>query len=291
MNQQLDLARTEADRASADLAAKTEEYAQHRRQRHAEISALQAQYDNATAELTSTTSSLTALQTAHNTLSHQHSQALARVQALSGQLAEQDATYAAEAAGLKRLVRMLEEREESAKAVMERVEQDWDTIGSRTEAREAALQEEINELRDRAEKAEREAQHLDGLLRRFESGEVELPNGHGTPIGNKSMGMFSLPGTPARGDALGQSMFALSPTVALAGKSQKSGKTFTEVYSDYVRLQEAMATKTVEYEHMEVTLANVLAQIEERVSWSRRCLLRRSELLLGSSPCSTTCRV
>lgn len=57
----------------------------------------------------------------------------------------------------------------------------------------------------------------------------------------------------------------LSPTVAMASRSQRSGKTFTEVYADYVRLQEDYARKSAEYDHMDRTLSAVLAQIEERV--------------------------
>ncbi len=60
-------------------------------------------------------------------------------------------------------------------------------------------------------------------------------------------------------------MLGLSPTVAMASRSQRSGKTFTEVYADYVRLQEEYAKKSAEYDHMDRTLSSVLAQIEERV--------------------------
>ena len=58
----------------------------------------------------------------------------------------------------------------------------------------------------------------------------------------------------------------LSPTIAIASKVQRSGKTFTEVYSEYVRLQEEFEQKSIEYDQMERTLASVLAQIQERVS-------------------------
>ena len=49
-------------------------------------------------------------------------------------------------------------------------------------------------------------------------------------------------------------------------KMQKSGKTFTEVYADFVRLQDEFAQKCAEYDHMDRTLTAVLAQIEERAS-------------------------
>jgi nucleoprotein TPR len=62
-------------------------------------------------------------------------------------------------------------------------------------------------------------------------------------------------------------MMGLSPTVAMATRVQRSGKTFTEVYADYVQLQEEYAKKCAEYDHMDRTLSSVLAQIEERVGF------------------------
>lgn len=63
-------------------------------------------------------------------------------------------------------------------------------------------------------------------------------------------------------------MMGLSPSVAIASRAQKTGKTFTEVYADSVRLQEDYAKKCMEYDHMDRTLTQVLAPIEERVRYS-----------------------
>jgi nucleoprotein TPR len=60
-------------------------------------------------------------------------------------------------------------------------------------------------------------------------------------------------------------MMDLSPTVAMASRAQRSGRTFTEVYADHIRLQDEHAKKSAEYDRMARTLAQVLAQIEERV--------------------------
>ncbi|KAH9892020.1 hypothetical protein C8Q73DRAFT_650419 [Cubamyces lactineus] len=59
-------------------------------------------------------------------------------------------------------------------------------------------------------------------------------------------------------------MLGLSPTVAMASRAQRGGKSFMEVYSDYIKLQEDFARKRAEYDHMDRTLSAVLAQIEER---------------------------
>ena len=90
-------------------------------------------------------------------------------------------------------------------------------------------------------------------------------------------GSISAPGTPARGlstlmrggdssDILSSGIIGLSSTVAMASRAQRGGKSLTEVYSDYVRLQEEYQRKYEEYDRMDRTLQSVLAQIEERVS-------------------------
>ena len=251
--------------------SKTEEFAKYRRAKQAELSQLQASYDGLQQKYDTTESTLKALQSAHTAQSHQLTQALARVQDLTGRLAEQEATYSSEAAGLKRLVAMMEEREAQAKAIVESIEKEWAGVGDRAERREAVLREEIEAAKMRAEAAEKRVEELQTVLDRMDRGEFPIPG-----VGMGSPSVAGTPGTPLRTpardglsagtpDILTQGMIGLSPTVAMASRSQRSGKTFTEVYADYVKLQEEYARKSAEYDHMDRTLSAVLAQIEERV--------------------------
>ncbi|KAI0357500.1 hypothetical protein OH77DRAFT_1435746 [Trametes cingulata] len=266
LTQQLELARTEAERTSAELSAKTEEFAKYRRTKHAELTQLQAAHDSLAQTHASTESTLKALQSAHTAQSHQLTQALTRIQDLKGQLAEQEATYSSEAAGLRRLISMMEEREAQAKAIVDSLERDFAGVGDRAERREAVLREEIENQKQRAEEAEKRVEELQAVLDRLDRGEFPIPTFVGSP---------GAPGTPARGistparngtpsDILTQGMLGLSPTVAMASRAQRGGKSFTEVYSDYIKLQEDYARKCAEYDHMDRTLSAVLAQIEER---------------------------
>lgn len=220
------------------------------------MATLQASCDSLTQTHASTQASLKALQSAHTAQSHQLTQALARVQDLTGRLAEQEATYASEASGLRRLVGMMEERETQAKEIVERIENEWSAVGEKAERREAALKEEAERERLGREEAEKRAEQYENVLERMGRGELPVP-GRGTPATP-----LRTPGTPSYMD---EGMMGLSPTVAIASKTQRSGKTFTEVYADYVRLQEDFAQKSAEYDHMDRTLSAVLAQIEERV--------------------------
>lgn len=180
------------------------------------------------------------------------------MQDLQGQLAEREATFASEAAGLRRLVALMEDREAEAKQIVENIEREWAAVGERAERREGTLRAEADRERARAEQAEKRVQQLDAILGKLDRGELPIPGGAGS--------VPATPGTPFRigtPDGLNQGLFGLSPTVALASKAQKTGKTFTEVYADYARLQDEMARKNAEFEHMELTLTSVLAQIEE----------------------------
>ncbi|KAG1766147.1 hypothetical protein EDD22DRAFT_978513 [Suillus occidentalis] len=259
LTQQVQLAQSEVERATAELSSKIEEHAKYRRTKHAEFATLQAAHDSLTQQHSASESAFKALQSAHSSQAHQLTQALARVQDLTGQLAEQEAAFNSEASGLRRLVNIMEEREKQAKEIVEGIEREWAGVGERAERREAALHAEVEKEKRAREEADRKVDQLETVLERMNRGELPVAS-RGTPIPGT-------PATPARNSTHAAGMegiIGLSPTVAMVSRAQKTGKTFTEVYADYVRLQDEFAKKSSEYDHMDRTLSAVLAQIEER---------------------------
>ncbi|KAJ7029278.1 hypothetical protein C8F04DRAFT_1237155 [Mycena alexandri] len=224
----LQLSQAEAERTNAELTAKSDEYSKHRRTKHAELVTLQANFDALTQTHASTQATLKALQSTHTAQTHQLTQALARVQDLTGQLADQEATYASEAKNLRRLVAMMEEREIKAKQVVDNIERDWADVGDKADRREAVLRDEVQRERKAREEAERRTEQLEEVLERMGRGDLPVPG-------------------PRALDFTTDGMMGLSPTVAMVSKAQKSGKTFTEVYADYVRLQDEFAKKCTEH--------------------------------------------
>lgn len=153
---------------------------------------------------------------------------------------------------------MMEEREKQAKDIVENLENEWAGVGQKAELREAALKDEIEKERRGREEAEKRLKNMEAVVEGMGRGDLPIP------------GRSSLPGTPLRtpatpGDPFNDGMLGLSPTIAIASRTQKSGKTFTEVYTDYVKLKDDYAKKVVEYDNMDRTLQAVLAQIQERV--------------------------
>ena len=168
------------------------------------------------------------------------------MQDLSGQIAEQDATYTSEVAGLRRLIEMVEALEAQSKAIVENVEQEWATINERIDRREVALREQMERERSRTEAAKARVEEPERVLEKVNRGEFPFP-AHGS----------SVPSTPARGsaDILTQGMMDLSPTVAMASRARRSDKTFTEVYANHIRLQDEYAKENAECDRMARTLA------------------------------------
>ena len=164
---------------------------------------------------------------------------------------------------------MMEAREAQAKAIVEGIEQDYAGISERAGRREAALKDEIEEQRQRAEQAEKRIEELEAVMERLDRGEFPMPSFSAEGLQGTPRTPARTPGTPSMmngtPDFLSQSIMGLSPTVAMASRVQRNGKTFTEVYADYVRLQEDYARKSAEFDNMDRTLSAVLAQIEERV--------------------------
>ncbi|KAK0187834.1 hypothetical protein F5146DRAFT_1060914 [Armillaria mellea] len=252
LSQQLELSQSEVQRTNSELTSKSEEFTKYRRAKQAEVVTLQANLDAVSQSNESSQSSLKALQSSHTSQTHQLTQALTKVQDLNGQLAEQEATFTQEITSLRHLVTMLEEREKEAKDFVSSIEKEWDAVGEKADRRESALRLEVERERKGREDAEKQVERLETVIDRMGRGELPVPG--------------RAPGTPVRGilDESLDGMMGLSPTVAMASKAQKTGKTFTEVYADYVRLQEDYAKKSAEYDHMDRTLTEVLAQIEER---------------------------
>jgi nucleoprotein TPR len=250
VTQQLQLSQVECERTTSELNLKVEEFSKYRRMKHAELSQLQASHDSLKQTHLVAENSLKTLQSNHTALNHKLTQALTRVRDLTGQLAEQEATYASEVSGLRRLVSMMEAREKQAKEIVDNIERDWTEISERAERREAELRIDLDRHRTAREEAEGEIERLQIVLRKVEGG--------GLPSSNERA-------QPAQPDSISDLMVGLSPTIAMVSKAQKGGKTFTEVYSEFAQLQQEYDQKCIEYEQMERTLASVLAQIQERV--------------------------
>lgn len=246
LTHQLKLSQDESERTNAELSKKIEEYSIYRRDKHTEIVQLQSELDSLKQDHNQTLSTLRTLQSSHNSQTQQLSHALQKVQDLTGQLADQDAKYSSEAANLRRLVQMMEDREAQSKQLVESIERDWDGLSAKAAARERKLREELEEEQQKVVALKTELDETKAVVDRISRGELPLP-----PVER----------APPAG-----SLSSMSPGLALLSRVQKSGKTFTEVYSNYIRMESELAQKTAEVDRLDRTLAEVIGELEERVS-------------------------
>lgn len=238
-----------------------------------EIVRLQSALDSAQTERDSATRSLASLRSSHNDTQHRLTESLERVKDLSSQLAESEASFRAEIETQKRLVDAMEAREADRSKRMEEIEEEWEQRRADVEARESEATEIVERERKRADESERRLNEMREAAERLggvaPSDEVALLRGDraGTPA---SVGGFGAgtPGTPLarilQGGGSGM-MSMLSPAAALASKMQRSGMSITEVYGQLVATQDELAKERAEVGRLSECLAQILAEIEDRV--------------------------
>lgn len=220
---------------------------------------LQSQLDNANQDKSSAESRLESLRKAHSSQSNQLEEALSRINDLQGELSQQTASFRAESETQKRLADLMDRRYEESRKRLEEIEAEWDGVLNKAADTEAQLKSELAKERQRGDDLENRIEELrmvtDGMR-------VPGPGEFGSP----GPGRSSTPVPPGTPGTSASNSFFLSPAANLAIKMQKTGRSYTEVYSDFVRTSEELISQKEETRRLESALAQILTDIEERVS-------------------------
>jgi nucleoprotein TPR len=250
---------------------------------HAEIVRLQSQVDTLSQEKSSAESRLEAVRKARQTQETQLENALRRVTELQAELTQQTTSFRAESETQKRLADLMDRRNEESRRRLEEIEQEWDAMVAKTTETEARLKEELSKERHRNDDLENRLVELRMVT------DTMRPSDIGTPGAPRAS--TPTPGTPG---SVASNSFFLSPAANLAIRLQKSGRSYTEIYADYVKVNEELIAQKEETRRLESALAQILTDIEERV----RSLLSREKnhgvsqsLNLGSINTKSTTRV
>lgn len=227
--------------------------------------------DQAQTERDSANKSLNTLRTSHADLQARLTDSVERVRDLASQLAESEASFRAEIETQKRLVDAMEAREVDRSKRMEEIEGEWEQRRADVEARENEASEIVERERRRGDELERRLNEMREAAERLGAGEevALLRNDRaGTPA-SLAGGFAATPGTPLgrimQGGTSGM-MSMLSPAAALASRMQKQGMSITEVYGQLVATQDELAKERAEVGRLSECLAQILAEIEDRVS-------------------------
>ncbi|CAE6498266.1 unnamed protein product [Rhizoctonia solani] len=269
--QELEILRTDHSRLTASLSQKSEQLAALRRDTASQITTLQSELSAAQSTTSSLNNTLASVRSAHETLQSEHTITLEKLAQVQGDAGAERAQAKAQADARERLIALLEERNEEAVKRVREVEGEYEAVLERAERREHKLEAE-------RDKAQARAEELEGVVRGFASGEFAPVADASMSIGNISVGP-GIPGTPRAGTPSGvlpatprnlgtPNPFAtpslLSPTAQLASRTQKGGKSYTEVYADYVRMSDELSKQKLETRRLEECLAGILRDIEER---------------------------
>ncbi|KAF8744823.1 Filament-forming protein, partial [Rhizoctonia solani] len=269
--QELEILRTDHTRLTTSLSQKSEQLAALRRETASQITTLQSEVSAAQSTTNSLNATLASVRSAHESLQNQHTTVLEKLAQVQGDAGAERAQAKAQADARERLIALLEERNEEAVKRVREVEGEYEAVLERAERREHKLEAE-------RDKAQARAEELDGVVRGFMAGEFAPGADVSMSVGNTSIGP-GIPGTPRAGTPGGvipstprnlgtPNPFAtpslLSPTAQLASRSQKGGKSYTEVYADYVRMSDELSKQKIETRRLEECLAGILRDIEER---------------------------
>lgn len=158
----------------------------------------------------------------------------------------------------QQLVALLEKRDEEGRKRLEEVEREWEQRRGEFDEQERELTDAVARERERGDALEAK---LDETRRVVESLAANGAPGHEGDL--SALGIARTPGTPSRfGSPAG---LTLSPAATLASQLQKTGRGYTEIYSDYIRLQDELTAERAETRRLNECLTEILAEVDQRV--------------------------
>lgn len=234
---------------NSELTKKSEEFSSYRREKHSELTSVQANADHLQSQLNTTTINLQTLQSSYNSQGKKLEETLSKIANLEGTLASTHEDYKAELLTQKRVVELLETREAESRRRVEDVNREFDNLVASTEAENVQHNEEL-------EREKHRTQNLENELNDLRLYGINQPQQYPQPP--------SFPATPNNAVNGDSTSFALSPTASIASKFQRGGKSLTELYSDYAKLENEIHREKAERRRLESCLADVVNEIEER---------------------------
>lgn len=181
-------------------------------------------------------------------MTNRHLDTVQTLSKIREELAVSENNFANEMGSMKRLVDMMENRESERVARVDEVERGLEDERSGRIEREAELLEDLRLERERTDLLEVKCGELREAIER---------------------GAASFSGLYPQEDDMSspsnRGSFALSPSAQMAVRSQKSGRSYAEVYGEYIRMQEELLKERAESARLGDCLSQIMGDIEERV--------------------------
>ncbi|KAL7420443.1 Protein mlp1 [Cryptotrichosporon argae] len=207
-------------------------FSMYRAQKQSELSELQLETETVQHRFTTLQTTHTALQRTYNEQARRLAEAHASIATLTTEAANRKTAVRLEVARLVEETRVLEKRADEARHTVEDRERELETLSERFVEKEKALEERLG----REEKARREAEkRVDDLKVVVER--LALVSGEGSDI---------------------------SPAASIAGLQRATGKSYTQIYTDYTILEHRLREKEEEVEHFRRILEEIDNDIKDK---------------------------
>ncbi|CAO1622195.1 unnamed protein product [Sympodiomycopsis kandeliae] len=279
LTQELELAKKDATWAHSELSRVNTEQAEFRSKKQNELTRLQNELDEANQALVSLRSKSQALEQAFEENTSRLSEVVREKEQLVNRLATQEESFRREVETKDRLSALLERRAEDSQRRVEQVEGAWERVLEERREQEEDLRQELQEQIAKVEEVQREKEEIQIALDRLAESQGIDTTPRSTndfdPAASQSASSSTgapdaTPGSPfqtprrpfANSVGLGSSIFSqpafASPTAALASSMQRSGKTFTEVYTSLSRTEEELRRERLENKRIRDILTKVM---------------------------------
>jgi nucleoprotein TPR len=268
LEQELTLKSNDAKWSHDALAKATDDLAQHRLRSNGEISSLTLQLQQQTHALEASESKSEALKTAFEDTRSRLDEATREKAELRQRLVEQEGSFKTEMGTQQRLTSLMEQQKDDAEARLADIEEQWENVLEQHRDREEALREEISREAEIRSVTIREKEDLQEALDRLAESVGIDTNGYQLDADGamSEAGSVASMATPKRQhiSLIANNSSVMSPTAALASKVQKYGKSFTQIYADLARTEEALRREKLENRRLVGVLEQVMADLRDR---------------------------
>lgn len=250
LEQQISLHEQSNEQLNADLSKQLARHAELRKSTTEEVSRLQSQLDQKASECDEVSERYRTLKNTHSNLDRKLHETLNKNRELQLEAAEASRTFQEEIQAYKQVLEQHERMSTETKARINEIEREETALRETLQNREAVLINQAARERERSSSLSTRVEELEGIIHRMQSGDLPVP---GTP---------NAPGTPGPDGNL-----ILSPTASIVARLQRGGRSITEVYADYVRIQKELQQEKQEKYRLETTLNDIFNEIQDRVGW------------------------
>lgn len=252
LEQQINLHEQSNEQLNVELSKQLARHAELRKSATEEVSRLQSQLDQKVSECDEVSERYRTLKNTHTTLDRKLHETLNKNRELQLEAAEASRTFQEEIQAYKHVLEQHERMSTETRARINEIEREETVLRETLQKRETALIGQAERERERSGALRTKVEELEGIIHKLQSGELPVPV-PGTP---------SVPGTPGPDGSL-----ILSPTASVVARLQRGGKSVTEVYADYVRIQKELQLERQEKNRLETTLNDIFNEIQDRVRW------------------------